>query len=250
MKMSIITISLNSANFIEDAIESVLAQDYKNVEYIVIDGGSTDGTLEIIEKYRNNIAKIISEPDNGIYDAMNKGIKISSGDIIGFLNSDDFYIDNKALTKIADCFTGQKIDGCYGNLIYIDRLNKNMITRYWKAGKCSEKKIKRGWIIPHPAFFVKKEMYNKYGLFNSKFLIAADYELMLRFIKKNKIKLFYLDQNLVCMREGGYSATNIQQRIKGWGELYQAWRINGLKPPLFLFFNRPFFKLRQYFTKP
>ena len=150
--MSIVTISLNSADFIEDAIESVLAQDYKNVEYIIIDGASTDGTLDIIEKYKNKIAKIVSEPDKGIYDAMNKGIKIARGDIVGFLNSDDLYIGNKALTKIADCFINQKIDGCYGNLIYINRLNKSMVTRYWKAGKFSEKKIKRGWIIPHPTF--------------------------------------------------------------------------------------------------
>ena len=206
--------------------------------------------MEIIEKYKNKIAKIVSEPDEGIYDAMNKGIKIARGDIIGILNSDDFYVNNKIIDKIINCFKINNIDACYGNLIYTDRLNKNKITRYWKAEEYNAKKIKRGWIIPHPTFFVKKEIYNKYGLFNLKFSIAADYELMLRFIKKNKIKLFYLDQNLIYMREGGYSAVNIQRRIKGWQELYRAWKINDLKPPLFLFFNRPFFKLRQYFTKP
>jgi len=248
MKISIITPVLNSEKTIEQTVESVLKQTYPWVEYIIVDGGSSDKTLELLEKYRNKISKIISEKDSGIYDAMNKGIKIATGEIVAVLNSDDFYSHSKVLEKIAECFKKNTIDACYGNLVYVDRINMTKKVRYWKAGDFDKRRIKYGWIPPHPSFFVKKEWFEKFGYFRLDFFIAADYELLFRFIL-NSIKLFYLDEDIVHMREGGYSAKSISQRIKGWKELYKAWKINNQKPPLLFFIYRPFFKLHQYLFK-
>lgn len=245
MKISIITVCYNSAETIEDTIRSVIGQTHDDLEYIIIDGGSTDGTLQIIDKYKEKITKIISEKDQGIYDAMNKGLNLVTGEIVGIINSDDFYCDNMVLSKINKMFL-QKIDACYGDLVYVHSQDITKVVRYWKAGEYSEKKIYRGWIMPHPVFFVKKEVYNKQGVFNLNFKIAADYELMLRFLFQG-LKIKYISESLVCMREGGYSAKNFKQRLKGWREIKQSWKINNKKIPLLLISRRIFSKVSQYF---
>ncbi|MEK7149424.1 MAG: glycosyltransferase family 2 protein [Patescibacteria group bacterium] len=229
MKISIITVCYNSAKTIKQAIKSVLSQTYSNIEYIVIDGGSTDGTLEIINKYRDKIAKFVSEPDKGIYDAMNKGLKLATGDIIGILNSDDFYTDEFVLEKVAKKFEETNSDCLWGDLVYVDRNNIGKIIRFWKSSEYREGKFKMGWHPPHPTFFARKEIYNKYGLFNLNFKIAADIEIMLRFLEKFKISSAYIPEILIKMRTGGTSAKNIKNIIKANVETYRAWKVNGLK---------------------
>jgi len=248
MKISIITVSYNSEKTIEDTIKSVFNQQFVDLEYIIIDGGSKDNTMEIVNKYKDKITKVISESDRGIYDAMNKGIALATGEVVGIINSDDFFHHKTVLQEVEKKFENSNVDGVYGNISYVDRFDVCKEVRFWYAGEYNENKLKRGWIMPHPAFFVKKKVYNDFGLFNLDFKIAADYELMLRFLKNN-LQIKYLNKTLVCMREGGYSAKNIKQRISGWKELYQAWRVNNLKPPRWLFLTRPLFKIHQYWLK-
>ena len=248
MKISIITASFNSEKTIKDTIESILNQSYKDVEYIVIDGNSSDNTLDTINGYSDKIdIKVISEPDKGLYDAMNKGIKIATGEVIGILNSDDFYKNNTVLEKIASCFEkNPQIDACYADLEFVDSIETSKVVRVWKAGNFEEKKLNNGWIIPHPTFFVKKSIYEKYGVFNTSFKIAADYELLLRLLKLHKINLFYLPEIIISMRIGGVSGRNLKQRRKGWRELKKSWEINNLKLPKFFILRRILFKIGQY----
>lgn len=244
MKISVITASYNSATTIEDTIKSVLSQNYSDIEYIIIDGGSKDGTLEIINKYKDKISEIVSEPDHGLYDAMNKGIALATGDVIGILNSDDFFAGPDVLSKVANAFTPE-IDLCYGNIRYVDRIDTKKKVRFWRAGEYKKEKLDSGWIMPHPAVFVRKNLYDKFGLFNLEFKIAADYELLLRFLKHD-IKVKYIDETLVHMREGGFSAINYKRRKAGWEELKKAWVSNGLKLPKFFIIRRLLSKIDQY----
>jgi len=246
MRFSIVTVCYNSVQTIKQTIKSVLVQTCSNIEYIIIDGGSTDGTLDILEKYKKNISVVVSEPDSGIYDAMNKGIKLATGDVIGILNSDDIYTDKTVLADIMNVFWQESIDACYGDIVYVDRENTEKIVRQWKAGEYKESKLQRGWIPPHPAFFVRKELYQKYGCFDSRFKIAADYEIMLRFFKKYSIVPYYLKKNIVHMREGGHSAKSMMQRTKGWKEIMNAWKVNDLQPPSLLILRRILSKINQY----
>lgn len=247
--ISIITTVLNNKNTIESAIKSVLGQSYRNIEYIIIDGGSTNGTVEIVNKYKDKIAKFISEPDQGIYDGMNKGIKMAIGDIIGLLNADDFYASNEVIERVVETFKKENIDCLWGDLVYIDRKNTKRAIRYWKSSEYKEGKFKKGWMPPHPTFFVKKWVYKKYGLFNLDFPISADYELMLRFLEKYKIKSFFIPKVFVKMRIGGQSSKNILNITKANIECYRAWKKNGLKINPLRIFLKPLFKIPQYFKK-
>ncbi len=247
MKVSIITVCYNSASTIRDTIESVINQTYADIEYIVLDGASTDNTVEIINQYKSSIQTFISEKDNGMYDAINKGIKIATGDIIGILNSDDFYINNQIINKVANIFMKQDIEGIYGDLIYVDPVNTSKVIRKWVSGKYVKGAFLKGWMPPHPTFFVKKEVYNKYGLFNLQLSSAADYELMLRFIHKNNLKLGYLPENMVKMRTGGKSNISIFNRLKGNKEDRKAWKINNLKVKWYTLILKPLSKIKQYF---
>ena len=246
MKVSIITIAYNSEQTIEQTIQSVLSQKNINLEYIIIDGKSNDRTLEIIRKYENYINHLISEKDKGIYDAMNKGIKLANGDIVGFLNSDDFYAANNILERVVNEFQSKDTDSVYGDLVYVDRDNINKTIRYWKSKPYQKGLFQKGWQPPHPSFFVKRNIYEKYGLFNLDFEIAADYELMLRFLEKYQISHSYIPEVLVNMRVGGKSNQSIKNIIKANIESYQAWQINDLKinPVRFLF--KPISKIFQY----
>jgi glycosyltransferase len=173
---------------------------------------------------------------------------MAAGEVIGVLNSDDFYANQNVLKNVAACFEDKNVGACYGNIVYVKREDVSKRVRYWKAGSFDKRKIKYGWIPPHPGFFARKGCFEKYGYFNLGFLIAADYELIFRFIM-NKIKFVYLNEDLTYMREGGYSSKNIRQRIRGWKELYLAWRVNGMEPPFLFFLYRPMFKIFQYIFK-
>lgn len=246
MKISIITPSFNSEKTIEKTIQSVISQTYQNLEYIIIDGGSKDRTLKIVEKYKEKIAKIFSGPDEGLYDAMNKGIEWATGEVVGILNSDDFYPHSNVLEKVVEAFLESGSQAVYGDVAFFKGDNYSKIIRFWRAGEFKEKKLNWGWAPPHPAFFLKKEVYQKYGLFRLDFKIAADYELMLRLFKIHKISVFYLPEVLVYMRQGGESSRNLWQRIKGWKELRKAWRVNNLQTPKFFILRRVLSKIGQY----
>ncbi|MCX5704127.1 MAG: glycosyltransferase family 2 protein [Candidatus Omnitrophica bacterium] len=171
MKVSVITAVINSAKTIEGCIQSVLSQSHKDVEHIIIDGASWDGTLDIIGKYKDKIAGVVSEPDNGIYDALNKGISLASGDIVGFLHAGDFYAHNKVLETVVDVFKKQNVDSCYGDIQYVDKNNTDRVIRYWKSSKITPQGFIRGWMPPHPSFFVRLWVYKKYGFFKAEFKI-------------------------------------------------------------------------------
>ncbi len=248
LKISIITISFNAAETIETTIQSVVSQDYKNIEYIIQDGLSKDNTIEIANKYKDKIAQINSEKDKGLYDAINKGISHATGDVIGLIHSDDFYIDGKVISKIAGLFDKTGADAVYADLYYVDREDTNKIKRKWKSGLYKEGMFLKGWMPPHPTFFVRKEIYNKYGLFTTELKSAADYELMLRFIHKHKIKLAYFPEYIVKMRVGGVSNQNVANRINANNEDKKAWEMNGLKPYFYTLYLKPIRKIKQFFV--
>jgi len=247
LKISIITITYNSAATLEQTINSVLDQGYKDIEYIIVDGGSTDNTLQIIEKYKSKISKFISEKDNGLYDALNKGIGFATGDVIGILHSDDFYMDNKVLEKYARIFIKDHSDAVYSDLFYVNKEDTNKVIRKWKSGRHKPNSFLQGWMPPHPTFFVKRSVYEKFGKFNLDFKHSADYELMLRFIHKHKIKLNYLHEFTVKMRVGGQSNVSVQNRVNANIEDRKAWQVNGLKPRFYTSYLKPLRKILQFF---
>ena len=250
MKISIITITYNSAETIEDTIKSVQRQDYQDIEHIIIDGKSTDNTLDIVSKYKAGISKIISEPDNGLYDALNKGIKNASGDVVGILHSDDIFAYDSALSEIAALFKNDSsTEAIYGDLDFVDRFDTNKVVRKWKSHAYHDGDFKKGWMPPHPTFYVKNNVYDKFGVFNTDFKLSADYELMLRFIHKHKIKIDYLPNVIIKMRMGGVSNTNISNKLKANKEDRNAWKVNGLNMPWYTNFRKPLSKVAQYFQK-
>lgn len=246
LKVSIITVCYNSAETIDNTIRSVISQDYNNIEYIIVDGQSTDNTLHIIEKYKNQIAKIISEKDEGIYYAINKGIAAATGDIIAILHADDFYTNNQVIYSVVKTFNQKQSDTVYGDLQYVDRIDTQKIMRHWKSGEYKDDLFVKGWMPPHPAFFVRKSCYEKYGGYNTYFKSAADYELMLRFLHKYKCTTAYLPEVLVKMRVGGKSNITLWNRIKANREDKKAWLINGLTPGMLTFILKPLSKIRQF----
>lgn len=249
MKVSIITAVFNNFDTIEDTIISVLSQKYEDIEYIIIDGGSTDGTLEIINKYRDKISRWVSEKDNGIYDALNKGVKMSTGDIIGFLHADDMYANSMVLDWVVSRIMNCNADSCYGDLQYVYKTNVSKTVRYWKSRPYRDGLFKRGWMPPHPAFFVKKEVYDNHGHFDTAFKIAADYELMLRFMEVHKISSHYIPEVLIKMRTGGKSNRNLKNIIIKSSEDYRAWKVNKLNGGIHTVLLKNISKLHQFFVR-
>lgn len=249
LKVSVITVCYNSSETIENTIQSVVSQSYSNIEYIVVDGLSADNTLKIVDKYKNNISKIISEKDNGIYDAINKGIALATGEVVAILHADDFYADSNVISSIVNEFINKKVDTVYGDLQYVDRQNTTVVKRNWISGEYQKRNFLNGWMPPHPSFFAKKECYTKYGNFNTILKSAADYELMLRFLYKNNCTVAYIPKVLVKMRVGGKSNVSLLNRIKANREDKKAWEINGLTPEPFTFIKKPLSKLGQFFNK-
>lgn len=250
MKVSIVTIAYNSASTIEDTITSVLAQDYDDIEYIVIDGASTDGTLDIIQRFGDRIDIVISEPDKGIYDAMNKGVSAASGELIGILNSDDYYADNAVITDIVKTFSAsQDADAIYADLVYVSRDRPEEIKRYWSAGHYKRERFIKGWMPPHPTFFVRKSCYDRYGLYSLELRSAADYELMLRFLYKHGVACAYLPRVITHMRLGGESNITLRNRIRANKEDRRAWRMNDLQPAWYTLTVKPISKLGQFVRK-
>ena len=231
---------------IDRAIESVLKQDYPNIEYIIIDGGSTDGTLEVIKRYEDRISKLVSEPDNGIYDAMNKGVRLASGDFIGFLNSDDFYPHRGVISLVARYLSESGAETCYGDIYYVDRDNPDRIIRCWRSGPFKRSRFNWGWMPPHPAFFAHRRLFEKYGGFRIELPVTADYELMLRLLYKHQVSTVYIPEVLVHMRTGGNSRFSLLGTTRNCIECYHGWRLNGLNPFPGTFVLKPLLKAGQF----
>jgi glycosyltransferase involved in cell wall biosynthesis len=251
LKISIITVSYNSEKTIKITLNSVKDQTYKKIEHILIDGRSADKTVLIAKQY-SHINKIISEPDDGIYDAMNKGIKIATGDVICFLNSDDFYASNNVLSSVNKIFRDNPtLDACYSDLIYVDSLNTSKIIRYWKSGNFNFGSFAKGWSPPHPTFFVKSSVYKRYGCFDTKFKIASDAELMMRFLEVKKIKVKYIPKIWIKFRVGGISNRNLINIFKQNIEVLNALKKHKLSFNIFSFFwKKIIFKSRQFILRP
>jgi glycosyltransferase len=245
MKVSIITATYNSASTVSDTLISVKVQTYPFIEHIVVDGLSKDNTLELV-RASSHVQKIISEKDAGIYDAMNKGIALSDGAIIGILNSDDFYAHENVIKEVVELFETTNCDAVYGNLIFVHPDNPKRILRKWIAGGYDEQLFLKGWMPPHPTFFVRKSVYDKFGTFNTTLRSSADYELLLRFLYMHKIKVAYLHDVLVHMRSGGQSTKSIKNRIRAHKEDYLAWRLNNLTPKWYTLMLKPIRKIKQF----
>jgi glycosyltransferase involved in cell wall biosynthesis len=248
MKVTIVTVSYNAESTIRNTIESVLSQNGVALEYIIIDGDSTDGTKKIIESFGSQITHFISEKDRGIYDGMNKGVSMASGDVIGILNADDIYCDNQVLRNVLDSFSTE-IEAVYGNLQYVDQFNTEKIVRTWISKKYNQGDFLKGWMPPHPTFFLRRTVYEELGLYTLKLKSAADYELMLRLIHKHGIKLNYLDKIIVKMRTGGKSNASLKNRLNANKEDRMAWKMNDLKAAPFTFIRKPLSKLSQFLKR-
>ena len=249
LKVSIITVTYNSSKTLDETIKSVLAQSYDAIEYIIIDGQSVDSTVEIIKSYGDRISKYISEKDNGIYDAMNKGVSTAKGDIIGFINSDDKLNSNDCIAEIIKVFQVHNCDVVYGDKIYTKPNNTDKIVRYWKAGEYNKNNFKKGWMPPHQSTYIKRDFYEKYGKFRTDFKIAADYELLLRFMYKYNAKSKYLPKTIAKMRAGGISNKSLKNILISNYEVYKSWRVNGYIISPFIIVRKPVSKTIQLFMR-
>lgn len=248
MKLSVITAALNSNSFLESSLQSVAFQTRPDIEHIIIDGGSTDGTLDIIKRHQGRISKWVSEPDNGIYDALNKGLSMATGDIIGFLHADDMYADKTVIGKVMQVMSQKNCDSCYGDLLYVDRNNTDRTIRYWRSEEFSPNLLRKGWMPPHPTFFARRAVYEKFGAFDTSFKIAADYELMMRFLGRYGISTCYIPDVLIKMRMGGASNRNLSNILLKSFEDLRIMRMHNLGGlPALL--RKNLSKLSQFFKR-
>ncbi|HTI60968.1 glycosyltransferase family 2 protein [Mucilaginibacter sp.] len=245
LKISVVTVVYNAQNTIEKCLDSVARQKFNNIEHIVIDGGSTDDTVHIIKKYSNNIQVFVSEPDEGIYDAMNKGIRLATGDIIGTLNADDYLANDEVLIDIAAAFASQETDVLYGDLDFIEP--DGNIVRKWRSGGYKYGKFNWGWMPPHPTFYCKRTLFERLGGYRLDYGSAADYELMLRFLHANKMSVFYLQKVIVKMYVGGVSNKNLINRVKALRFDLKAMRNNDILFPFITVVYKPLRKILQFF---
>jgi glycosyltransferase involved in cell wall biosynthesis len=243
-KISLITVTFNAGGTIEQCIRSVIGQNYENVEYIVIDGASTDNTIQIINQYRNHIHHFVSEADKGIYDAMNKGIKFATGDVVGMLNADDVFSNNNVLADIAAVFEDKSVRILYGDLDYVTEAGK--IFRKWRTGRYTQGKYNWGWMPPHPTFYCRRELFDDYGLYGLDFGTAADYELMARLMHKYRINAYYLEKVIIDMKTGGTSNKNLGSRVKGLIGDLKAMSSSGIRAPFITVLLKRVRKIGQY----
>ncbi len=247
MKVSLITVTYNSAAYLQDCIGSVILQSYPDIEHIIIDGVSTDGTLEIIKKYDNHISKWISEKDNGMYDAINKGIAMATGDIVGILNSDDMLASNDVIGAIVESFIDHQMDAVYGDLVYVNKINTNKVVRWWHGLTYKRYRFRYGWMPAHPTFYLRREMIGQFGGYESHYFTAADYEFMARYLYRYRISAMYLNKLIVKMRVGGQSNVTLKSRLRGNRRDYLAMKKNKIPFPFLVSVLKPIIKLRQYY---
>jgi glycosyltransferase involved in cell wall biosynthesis len=251
MKISVITVCYNSAAHIADTLKSVDSQTWTDVEHVVIDGGSSDDTMRIVRANPQDWRRAISESDRGIYDAMNKGIAIAQGEVIGFLNSDDVYASPDVLTKVADVFMDASVDACYGDLCYVEPHNLQAVVRYWRSSVFSPGLFLRGWCPPHPTFFARRSVYERFDAFDLQYRIAADVELMARFMEVHRIRTRYIPEVLVTMRLGGTTNRSWSNVVRQNREIFRALRVHGLRPSLGYFAaSKIISRAKQFIARP
>lgn len=250
MKISIITVCYNAEKYIQNCLDSVLAQDHPDIEHIVIDGASTDATLDILKTYESRLAKLISEKDEGLYDAMNKGIALASGEVIGILNADDLYPSTHVLSLVAKAFENPAIDMSYGDLVYVNDQDLDKVVRYYQAHNYKDSWWGQGKMPPHPTFFLRKSVYETYGNFDTSFEICADFDLMLRFFHKEKLRHTYIPETLVKMRTGGSSTRGIKSTLTINKEMLRSCRMHGISTNYGRIYSKYFTKVFQLVKKP
>ena len=247
--ISVVTAVYNRAATVGEALDSVLSQVSADVEPVVIDGASNDGTLEVIEPYRPRLSVCISEPDSGVYDALNKGIEQSRGDVIGFLHADDLFADNRVLERIGLAFERTGADAVYGDLVYVDKNDPLRVVRYWQAGSYRKDRLLSGWMPPHPTFYVKRSVYERLGVFDTRYRIAADYDSILRFLFVAGIDVAYVPEVLVRMRTGGLSNRSLSTITRKSREDYLILKRNGVGG-LATLLSKNVGKLGQFWNRP
>ena len=245
MLISIVTVCFNSESTIGDTLKSVESQNYESIEHIIVDGNSSDNTLDIVKKFKH-VSSIISEDDNGIYDAMNKGLNLSNGEVVGFLNSDDFLFDNSVIEEYAEKFRTEQVDIIYGDLDFIN--NNNKILRQWRSSPFKKKEILNGWIPPHPTFYARRSLFEKLGAFDTKLKFASDYDLMIRFLNDTTSKSLYLQGCKVKLRYGGETTKNFTNIVLGNKEILFSLKKNGFKVGPFFLIKKFIYKISQFFT--
>lgn len=246
MKITVITTCFNSAATIGDTLESVKRQDYPALEYIVVDGGSSDGTLDVVSCYSDVVNRVIYGPDSGIYDALNKGIDAATGDVVGFLHSDDFFAHSAVLSQLAAAFQSSGADAVYADLDYVDRNDPQRVIRKWRSQPYSPALFYRGWMPAHPTFYLKRSLYMAHGGYKLQFKQSADYELMLRMLLRHGCSAHYLPEVIVKMRVGGASNVSLKNRWRANREDAMAWKVNALRPALLTRWLKPLSKLFQF----
>lgn len=226
--VSIITVCFNSAQTIRETIESVLMQDYPAIEYIIVDGGSVDGTVDIVRKYAQQIDVFICEPDRGIYDAMNKGIRAATGEVVGMLNSDDFYADRHAVSELMNALCERDVEAVFADLVYVDPADTSRVRRYYDSGRWRPSRFRFGWMPAHPTFFIKRTWYARYGLFSLDYRIAADFEMLVRLLHTGRASYTHVGRPMVRMRAGGTSTSGLKHSLLLNREIVRACRANGI----------------------
>lgn len=250
MKISIITVCFNSAKTISDTLSSVEKQTYKNIEHIVIDGGSTDDTLAIVVSQGAHVARLESGVDKGIYDAMNKGLALATGDVIGFLNSDDIFANTEVVARIAETMKNPSIDACYGDLIYVDQRDMSKVVRYWKSGEFNRGNFFRGWVPAHPTFYARRKVYREFGGFDLNINLAADFDILLRFFEVHKISSEYIPEILIKMRLGGVTNASWNSILRQNREIAEIFKKYGFSISWKLFIIRFIRRIAQFLRRP
>jgi len=250
MKISVITVCRNAADTLGNTLRSVRSQTHPDVEHVLIDGASSDGTDAIIAMHGAHLAAVVSEPDNGLYHAMNKGIALATGDVVGTLNADDIYAHDDVLRRIAGIFSDPAIEACYGDLVYVARNDPGRVVRYWTSREFEPGLFARGWLPAHPTFFVRRSVYDVHGMFDLAYRYQSDFELTLRFLEVARIRSSYLPEILVRMRMGGTTNNSIGNIIRGNLESYRACRHHGLAVSPAFFFTKFAMRLPQFFRRP
>lgn len=244
-ELSIVTTAFNAAETLANCIQSVATQNV-DVQHILIDGGSTDDTHQIVDQHRDSLSIVVSEPDQGMYDGMNKGVRLATGDVIGILNADDFYPLEDVLERVGEVFRDGRVDACFGDLVYVDSVDTSTVVRYWRAGKYDARKLYNGWMPPHPTFFVRRSVYDRFGSFRLDMGSSADYELMLRFLLKHRINAVYVSEVLVHMRTRGASNASVRDRLRANRMDRKAWKVNELRPYPWTLIAKPLRKVGQW----
>lgn len=251
MKISIITVCFNSEKTIRSALESVLSQDYPNIEYIVVDGASTDSTMSIVSEYKGKIATVVSEPDLGIYDAMNKGVRLATGDVIGILNSDDVFESSSVISDVLESFTLNPFSSCvFGDAVFVDPANTQKVTRFYSSRKFRRWKLRFGWMPPHTATFIKKAVFSEIGNYSSDYRIASDYEFFVRMLMVRKMSFSRINKVLVKMRTGGISTSGLKSSYLLNLEIVRACKNNSVYTNMFFVLLKVPFKMFELMKRP